>query len=175
MPKVFQRVLAIHPTTKGFGFVVMEGPDRIVDWGLRESKKEGLDARVALLEGLFARYSPNAFVVERYDPARRRSERAREFTARSVLIAAGRKVKVRVVTRAEVRTYFESRGARTKMEIARLVAQRYPELTRLLPPPRRAWMSEDARMSIFAATAMALCHGSIEIPIMSVTTRRVGG
>lgn len=156
MPKAFQRALAIHPTTKGFGFVVMEGRNQLVDWGLKETKKKGLDARLALLDRLLVRYSPRLFIIEAYDPQVRRSDRARELIARTLMMASNREIKVRVVTRAQVRSHFEPRGAKTKFEVARLVAQRFPELAALLPAPRPAWMSEDARMSIFWAQAAML-------------------
>jgi len=32
------RVLAIDPSTRGFGFAVLEGPDRLIDWGVKETK-----------------------------------------------------------------------------------------------------------------------------------------
>ena len=31
-----QRIIAIDPTTKGFGFAVMEGPEDLIDWGIKE-------------------------------------------------------------------------------------------------------------------------------------------
>ena len=32
------RVLAIDPSTRGFGFAVLEGPERLIDWGVKETK-----------------------------------------------------------------------------------------------------------------------------------------
>src|SRR5207253_11496717 len=52
-----------------------------------------------------------------------------------------------------------SQGERlTKYEIAWRVAERFPVLTRELPPKRRAWESEHYRMSIFAAAALAMAQ-----------------
>ena len=34
------RVLAIDPSTRGFGFAVLEGPNRLIDWGVKETKTE---------------------------------------------------------------------------------------------------------------------------------------
>ena len=31
-------VLAIDPSTRGFGFAVLEGPNRLIDWGVKETK-----------------------------------------------------------------------------------------------------------------------------------------
>ena len=34
-----ERVLAIQPTTRGFGFAVFEGPQEPIDWGVKEVRK----------------------------------------------------------------------------------------------------------------------------------------
>jgi hypothetical protein len=45
----------------------------------------------------------------------------------------------------------------TKQEIAELLAGKYPdELASRLPPKRKPWKSEDTRMDIFDAVALAV-------------------
>ncbi len=52
-----------------------------------------------------------------------------------------------------------------KHEIARAVAELFPELSHRLPPRRKAWMSEDERMGIFDAASFALTVlGGLETP-----------
>ena len=47
----------------------------------------------------------------------------------------------------------------TKQEIAEQLAKQFPdELSSRLPPKRKAWKSEDARMDIFEAVGLALTH-----------------
>ena len=43
-----------------------------------------------------------------------------------------------------------------KREIAQSIAREFPELEPRLPPVRRIWMSEDARMNIFDAVALGM-------------------
>jgi hypothetical protein len=46
---------------------------------------------------------------------------------------------------------------KTKHNIAEKIAQIFPEeLSSYLPPERKAWMSEDPRLYVFEAVAMAL-------------------
>ena len=33
------RVLAVQPTSKGLGFAVLEGTDRLIDWGTRDARR----------------------------------------------------------------------------------------------------------------------------------------
>ena len=47
-------------------------------------------------------------------------------------------------------------GLTAKREIAQSIAQEIPELEPRLPPVRRIWMSEDARMNIFDAVALGM-------------------
>ncbi len=56
-----------------------------------------------------------------------------------------------------VRQVFFADGQGTKHALAEILAKRFPEeLGSRLPPKRRAWMSEDSRMDIFDAVALAL-------------------
>jgi hypothetical protein len=34
------RVVAIDPATRGFGFAVLEGANRLIDWGVKETKTD---------------------------------------------------------------------------------------------------------------------------------------
>jgi hypothetical protein len=54
-----------------------------------------------------------------------------------------------------LRKTFESHG-KTKRDRAVAIAEAFPELASRLPRVRRPWMSEDERMNIFDAMALAL-------------------
>jgi hypothetical protein len=52
---------------------------------------------------------------------------------------------------------FITDGQGTKHLLAEIMAKRFPaQLGLQLPPKRKPWMSEDSRMSIFDAVALAL-------------------
>ena len=65
-------------------------------------------------------------------------------------------IRVRSFSRAKVKQTLGESGASNKYEIAIAIAKRFPELTTRLPRFRKPWMSEDYRMSIFDAVALAL-------------------
>jgi RNase H-fold protein (predicted Holliday junction resolvase) len=60
------RVLAIDPSTRGFGFAVLERPNRLIDWGVKETKKNKNVRTLKLIEDLIDRYLPNVIAVEDY-------------------------------------------------------------------------------------------------------------
>ncbi len=60
------RVLAIDPSTRGFGFAVLEGPDRLIDWGVKETQTDKKRRTLKLIDDLIDRYQPHVLVVEDY-------------------------------------------------------------------------------------------------------------
>ena len=70
-------------------------------------------------------------------------------------LAKRRGIPVRAYSRAKVVDFFEEFGAKTKQSIAETIAKHIPALSLYVPPPRKPWKSEDARMGIFEAAALA--------------------
>jgi Holliday junction resolvasome RuvABC endonuclease subunit len=152
-----KRVLALDPASRGFGFAVLEGPDRLVDWGVKETRGKTQRTVLCQLDALLTRYQPEALVVEdRTARGSRRCPRVRQLLRAAEARAARRQVRPRRVSRAAVRKVFAPGGARTKYQTALAIAVQFPELRPRVPPPRKPWMSEDARMTIFDAIAFAL-------------------
>lgn len=150
-------VLAIDPSTRRFGFAVLEGPNRLIDWGVKETKTDKKKRSLKLITELIDCYQPSVIVVEDYEAkGSRRCERVGELINDISKIALKRKVKVRSISREKVKQAFSESGASTKHEIAMAIANRFPELTPRLPRFRKPWMSEDYRMSIFDALALGL-------------------
>jgi hypothetical protein len=71
-------------------------------------------------------------------------------------MARERGVAVFTYSRAEVYSAFGSMGFTNKQMLAGLIAKHIPALERHVPLPRKPWMSEDARMGLFDAVALAL-------------------
>jgi Holliday junction resolvasome RuvABC endonuclease subunit len=152
-----RRVLAIDPTSRGFGFVLLEGSHRLIDWGVAHARVDKHRRCLARVANLIAHYEPEVIVLE--DGAgrgSRRSARVRQLLKEIQGLAMNRDIPTRRYSRSELRHAFAESGARTKYEIAKVIVGRFPELTSRLPPFRKPWMSEDDRMSIFDALGLAL-------------------
>jgi len=59
-------------------------------------------------------------------------------------------------TRADVYAAFRHLGFLNKHVIAGHIAKHIPAFERYVPPARKTWMSEDSRMGLFDAAALAL-------------------
>ncbi len=151
------RVLSIDPTTKGFGFVVLDGPDRLIDWGsafVRYDKHEGSLRRVTKM---LEYHSPEVLVLEdEKGDGSRRCARVRKLLRATRTLAARRKIAVGAIAPAAVKKMFAEVGATNKDHIAGEVVVRYPELAPWLPPPRRIYDAEHHRMGMFDAAAFGM-------------------
>ncbi len=152
------RVLAISPSTRGFGYAVLEGEQTLVDWGVKHVETDKNTRCLAKVKELLVHYRPDVMVLQ--DHSRKdshRSIRIRTLSRQIIALASEQKVKLMLFSRGQVERLFVPNGKGTKQARAELLAARFPlELGLRLPPTRRPWMSEDYRMDIFDAVALAL-------------------
>ena len=152
------RALAIAPSTRGFGFVVLHGKATLVNWGVKSVKGDKNTESLTKVEKLLAHYQPDVLVLQDTSAKQsRRSARIRILSKQIVTMAATRKLKAKLFAREKVMQQFFGDGKGTKHALAEILAKRFPEdLASHLPPKRRPWMSEDSRMDIFDAVALVL-------------------
>jgi len=158
---IFQRrydlVLAIHVQSRGFAFVLFEGWLAPVDWGAQETSGADNKARyLTRITSLLTLHTPDVLVLQ--DMSERGTLRApciQELNRRIAELADQRGILVRTYSRARVIESFEEQGVRTKQRIAETITKHIPALGLYVPKARKPWMSEDARMGIFDATALA--------------------
>lgn len=153
------RVLAIDPVNRGYGFVVFEGPERLIDWGVARVVQNSYSGSLDRIDALIDHYRPDGVILEDCkDKWSRRGLRARRLIGAITRLARARGLELHTVSRTGVRKAFADAGAVTKEEIAAEIASRFPELAPRLPPPRKVWMPEDRRMAIFDAASFALAY-----------------
>jgi len=154
----YPRILAISPFYDGFGFALIEGLNTLADWGIRHVNGDKNASCVAKIKELIVRYQPYVIALE--DTSHRsvrRSPRIRALTKKIILLAKKHDVRVMCFSREQVAKAFFPDGHATKYNVAQKVAEKFSdELGFRLPPKRRPWQSEDSRMNIFDAVALAL-------------------
>ena len=153
-------MLAIYPFSRGFAFVLFEGPESPFDWGVKEIKEKHKNTKTLdAIKKLIDRYRPEVLVIEDTDGKEsRRTSRIRKLYRMLVHLAAVEYVDVRRCSREEVTKCFASIGARTKYEIAKAIAAQIPAFLHRMPLFRKPWMSEDPRQSLFDAAALGLTY-----------------
>lgn len=149
-------VLAVHPTSSGFGWAFFDGIGALTEWGIA-SGKEGRKVRLlARFERLLTRFEPAVVVLEAHE-----NERAHRIVmlCRAFMQAA---------SAAGARTYTYDREAiaaaldiparSSRYDVACRVAGLLPELSHRIPRKQAFGASEDPRQSLFAAAALALTY-----------------
>jgi hypothetical protein len=151
-------VLAVYPFSRGFGFVLFEGPESPFDWGVKEiSEKHKNTKTIDEIKKLIDRYRPEALVIEELgEKGTRRSSRIRKLYRMLTHLAATEYVELYRFPRSAVKQYFSSVGATTKYEIAKAISAQIPAFSIRMPRYRKAWMSQDSRQSLFDAAALGL-------------------
>ncbi len=150
----YHRVLSIDPSVAGFGFVVLEDGQRLIDWGVARLWSHNSQEFLTRVEAMIERYQP-ALVVSEDCSASRRGRRAGSQVALLMAHCRQRQLPVALVTRQAVRQAFSETGI-TKHAIAMAIAMQFPEVEPRLPQRRKPWNSEDERMNIFDALSFAI-------------------
>ena len=102
-------------------------------------------------------YTPDVVLVEdTADPSSRRCSRVRKLIQSILKESQKRKIQASKYSRSTIRGVFAQFNAQTKYMIAKKIVEWLPALQARLPPERKPWMSEDYRMGIFDAVALAL-------------------
>ena len=150
---------ALHATSRGFGFVVFEGPFTVHDWGTVVARGDKNAVCLRKLNLMLERYEPESLLLEAWGKGSSlRSERiGRLYKAISSMTVA-RAIEVHVFPFRDVQACFRDVGARTRQEIAEMVARHVAALSNRVPKPRRPWESEHRRMAVFCAAALVLTY-----------------
>jgi hypothetical protein len=153
------RSLSVALSSRGLGYAVMEGQNVFIAHG--HKIVEGGDKNVksfAWVEQLIERYQPNIMALQ--DVAAkgsRRAPRIKSLHRQIVKLAGKQKIQVKLISGKQVRSLLLGNPKGTKQEMAERLAKQFPdELAACLPPKRKPWKSEDSRMDIFDAVALAV-------------------
>src|SRR5687768_14777551 len=101
------RVLAIHPTYRGFGFTVFEPGEKLIDWGLKIVKHDTNTRCMNLIEELMEGYNPDVIVIEDLVvKTTRRGQRVKSLLRRAARLAARKEIECRRFSRQDIMESF---------------------------------------------------------------------
>ena len=156
-------VLAVDPAPRGFGYVLMETPNEPLDWGVCEVRFQKNRRCFNKIKKMVLFYEPEVVVLENCrGQGSRRHERICRLINEVHRFLQIRGIKVFRYSRSDIQNVFLQFGVKTKFGIAKLIGERLPVLQRRVPPERKPWMCEDARMHIFNAVSLALTYYFLE-------------
>ncbi len=158
-PRKHQCVLGVAANTRGLGFVVLEGETTLVTWGGSTARRDKNASCIAKVKRLIARYRPDVLVSENVSgPHSRRASRIKDLVAEIVAIGKMSNITTVQLPPEQLRRIYYPNGSGTKHDRAEILAKKFPLLADYMPPKRHPWMSEDSRMGIFDALAVAYAY-----------------
>ena len=151
-------VLGLHPTSRGFGWVVFAGPDAPVDWGAAEMSGDKNARILVRIDVLLKTYRPRILVLESpaKGPTKGRSSRVKRLF--NAIVKRAKAIELHVYTRAQIQQTFVASGAVTREDIAAAVANRVDALRNRWKGPRKIWVGEQHEMGLFCAVACVLTY-----------------
>jgi hypothetical protein len=164
MARTRTHVLGLHPSSRGFGWVLFENSLSLLDWGTADIRKDKNIVALDRIEMLLEKHKPHVLVIERHDEGvARRSQRICRLYVAIVKCAETRQIEVQRYSRSQISSSRLIGGARTREEVAVAVADCLSVLRPRLPKPRQIWVGERAGMSLFCAAACALTYFDLEM------------
>jgi hypothetical protein len=158
-------VLAIDLHPRRFGYVVVERPDRLLDWGARGYRHKGdsTDGLIRQFRSLLELWRPSILVLgQGLNMPQGRRQRTNRLLKLFVNEAKHNRLGVRILKK---RPEVVEAKTLTKYENARRAAEQFSVLRWKMPPQRKPWESENYRMSMFTAATLAIAQLSITPPL----------
>jgi Holliday junction resolvasome RuvABC endonuclease subunit len=149
-------ILGVHPTSRGFGWVLLEEPLSPIDWGASTPQGDKHMGTLARLETILNRYQPGTLAIEEFAMKPARQARVIHTAEAMIALASACGLEVAIYPLAIVRAAFRNAGARTRAQIAGAVAVKMPALRHRLPPRQKIWVGEHPNSALFCAAAAAL-------------------
>jgi RNase H-fold protein (predicted Holliday junction resolvase) len=158
------RILAIDLRAQRFGFAVLDGPKKLLDFGTKilERRREK-DATAIVVQkkigSILNLYMP-AIVIIKCVSGLHGSARLRNQQLLSSIRHEVRKqgLELIMLERSDIRRSFRQSGNESKHEIAVFIAEWFPEVEWRLPPNRKNWQPEHHTMPIFDAISIGLTY-----------------
>ena len=150
--------LAISLSSRGFGYVVVEGNTSLICYANKAFKQDRNARSLVQIGKIITLYQPDVLVLQDVNAkGTRRAPRIKELHRLVPALAKKHDLKTVKISQKRLRPTLLGREDGTKQELAELMAGRFPdELAACLPPKRKPWESEDSRMDIFDALALAV-------------------
>ena len=153
-----ERVISIYATSRGFAYCVFDGVSALVDWGIKhvgQSAKNEQSQR--LIEQLIIRFDPHCIVLEDTEDAScKRSSRVKHLYRQIEKFADRASLECYAYQWPVVFEVFKRGNPRTRHDIAVMLAEILPNISRRLPPKRKIWLPQDPRQALFDAAALGI-------------------
>jgi hypothetical protein len=159
------RILAVSLSSRGFGYAVLEGNNRLISYGHKIIYKSKNRRSLAHICKLIISNEPEVIVLRSVKAkGTHRAPRIKKLHMQVVALAKKHKLRVVEISGPQLRNALLGSPKATKHELAESLAKQFPdELASRLPPPRKIYKSEDSRMDTFDAVGLAVSFKTLTL------------
>lgn len=153
-PKI---VYAIYPNANGFGFVYMNSPRKLLDYGVVRINPICNFRILEKIKSSISYFKPAILIL--LDPeskSSRTGNRIKNLIDKISIYAQSENLHISLISRDQIRDVFENFGVNTKFEISQWLLTEFKELETRRPKERKLWTSEDRNMVVFDALSLAM-------------------
>jgi Holliday junction resolvasome RuvABC endonuclease subunit len=156
------RILAIAIRSQRLGYAVLDGSNKLLDWGMVFYRRNGgkqVATTAKRISSLLELYAPSMIVVEQSELRQVRNVGGLRLLSKLLRREAARQsVKFHATKQLDVRKAFRSFDAKSKDDVAAALARMFPEVAYKLPHRRKVWESEHSIMPMFDAIAIGVSY-----------------
>lgn len=150
-------VFAVYPNANGYGFVYMDSPRKLLDYGAVRINPISNRRVMERIKRSVDYFRPSIVIVQDPDgKSSRTGRRVRQLIEKIIAYAAELNLPVVQYSRDQIKEVFEQFGAVTKYEIAQVLLKEFKELTLKAPQQRKLWTSEHRYMSIYDSLSLTM-------------------
>lgn len=155
-----RKVLALAVRARWFGFAILDGDCRLIDWGMvfyQGCSTTQIGAAQRRLANLMTTFDPGVIAVAVSGVAASRNAPSVHALVKSLRTESrARSIPFHSVNRKFIRAAFREFNAESKDEIASAIVTLFPELRWKLPSKRKTWEKEHFRLALFDAVAVSV-------------------
>ncbi len=127
-------ILSIDPGTRELGFAVLQG-ETLLYYGIktvtnRKAPSLVLETITGFIKGLIEKYEPSTLAIEKMFITQKNSALLYVAAEQVKAVAREQKITIWEQSPSAIRKRLRESGRATKREVAKLIADRYPELAR---------------------------------------------
>ncbi len=155
----FEKILSVYPNSKGYAYVLMEGPTIVIEKKMVSISPVDNHRILKDITDLLKNYIPDALILEDTScKFSRKGGRGKQLLRSLSLSAKHQGIPVYSYAREDIRLVFEIWRAKSKYEIAEVIAKNIKNFEMLLYPKPKYPDSQKYLTALFDAVSLGITH-----------------
>ncbi len=152
-----ERVLGIYPNSYGFGYALMQGALTVIDKGVIRIQPIDNTEVLTKVKALIKKYEPERVILEDFNGNRsHKCARVKQLIRSICAYLKAHKIEVSQFSREQIRMVFDIWNAKSRYEIAEVIARNIPKLKMLFFDKPKYPRSETYYFGLFDAVSLCI-------------------